>query len=100
VDGDDDEDAGDPADEDAGAPDDSERTRRREVNPSITVSSSISPVSSVVAGANPGRSDVLPHRVRYFPDNSYLFVVDQASQGLRRFILHPQFAADEKSLFR
>jgi hypothetical protein len=97
-----DEDAGEPADEDAGVPDDPERALRREVNPSITISTpaSITPVSSTVAGASPGRSDVLPHRVRYFPDNNYLFVVDQASQGLRRFILHPQFAADAKSVFR
>lgn len=98
-----DADAGDEADagrEDAGALQEAELTRRREVNPSIGLSKSVQPIVASVATVNTGRSDSLPHRVRYFADNGYLFVVDQASQGLRRFFLTPSFIADQDSVFR
>jgi hypothetical protein len=80
--------------------DDKEVARRREVNPNITLAKSTTPIYQFVAEANTGRSDTLPHRVRYFPDNNYLFVVDQASQGLRRYFLVPKFEPDEDSSFR
>jgi hypothetical protein len=36
-----------------------------------------------------GRADTLPSRVRYYPEAPHLYVVDAASQGLRRFDLSP-----------
>jgi hypothetical protein len=36
-----------------------------------------------------GRVDALPVRVRFFPEAEHLYVVDAASQGLRRFVLSP-----------
>jgi hypothetical protein len=36
-----------------------------------------------------GRADALPSRVRFFPGTDDLFVVDGASQGLRRYELEP-----------
>jgi hypothetical protein len=36
-----------------------------------------------------GRVDTLPARVRFFPEAEHLYVVDAASQGLRRFVLSP-----------
>jgi hypothetical protein len=36
-----------------------------------------------------GRADALPSRVRFFPGTEDLFVVDGASQGLRRYQLEP-----------
>jgi hypothetical protein len=85
---------------DAGALDEAEIARRRDVNPGITIAKSVLPISASIATLNTGRSDALPHRVRYFAENNYLFVVDQASQGLRRFFLTPTFRADDDSVFR
>jgi hypothetical protein len=80
---------------------DEEEEIKNEVNPSITVSfTSMLPVSAPIATNSSSRTDTLPHRVRYFPDNGFLFVVDQASQGLRRFLLTPLFKPDDTSVFR
>jgi hypothetical protein len=85
---------------DGGTAEDEVESLKQEVNP--TVSLSIEPravINASIFGGN-SRTDSLPHRVRYFPENGYLFVVDQASQGLRRFFLTPEFEVDEHSNFR
>jgi hypothetical protein len=101
-----DEDAGFDGGKDAGDAtvetiDDAEIEARKEVNPTVSVVTSAATVVRSIAGSS-SRTDVLPHRVRYFPFGTagFLFVVDQASQGLGRFFLTPTFQADTNSNFR
>jgi hypothetical protein len=55
---------------------------------------------NIVDVSTSGRTDVLPVRLRYFPESPDLFVVDSASQGLRRYGLQAPNALTQRTAFR
>jgi hypothetical protein len=97
-------DAGDEGaeDEDEDEDEDAEEDARQDVNPDISITYNVQTIYEAIPSTTntSTRTDTLPHRVRYFPEVGYLFVVDQASQGLRRFFMTPEFEADPDSNFR
>jgi hypothetical protein len=64
-----------------------------DIAPSITLNNQVTFLRVLNVDSSSGRADALPSRVRYFSDTGDLFVVDGASQGLRRYTLDP-FEAD------
>jgi hypothetical protein len=55
---------------------------------------------NIVDVSTSGRTDVLPVRLRYFPESPDLFIVDSASQGLRRYALQAPNALTQRTAFR
>lgn len=60
-----------------------------DIHPTVTLGAQSRVLTRVNVDENSGRSDALPRRVRYFTETGDLFIVDQASQGLKRYTLTP-----------
>lgn len=62
---------------------------RDEIAPVVQLTNQSSFLGILNVDTSSGRADALPSRVRFFPGTDALFVVDRASQGLRRYTLQP-----------
>jgi hypothetical protein len=60
-----------------------------EIAPAVQLTQQSSYLGILNVDTSSGRADALPSRVRFFPGTEDLFVVDGASQGLRRYRLEP-----------
>jgi hypothetical protein len=65
------------------------RSEREDVTPIVQLTQQSSYLWILNVDSASGRADALPSRVRFFPGTEDLFVVDGASQGLRRYELEP-----------
>jgi hypothetical protein len=65
------------------------QNEREDVQPVVQLTEQSSWLSVLNVDSTGGRADALPSRVRFFPGTQSLFVVDGASQGLRRYELEP-----------
>jgi hypothetical protein len=76
-----------------------DEAEREDIGPVIQLTQQSTFLGVINIDSSSGRADALPSRVRFFPDTGDLFIVDGASQGLRRYLLEP-FEADDSSRFR